>query len=76
MDEERPEQGVDTTEDPDYGEGPEPAEPGQQAAETSPPGGVEPGMHEHPEDVRQPPDQEGDQTDTESPADPPDPDRS
>jgi hypothetical protein len=55
-------------ETPSYGERPESPEPGPPADETSPPGGTDPGEHEHPEDVRQPPDEEGDQTSTESPA--------
>jgi hypothetical protein len=53
-------------ETPDYGERPESPEEGHPAEETSPPGGIDPGSHEHPEDVRQPPGEEGDQTSTES----------
>jgi hypothetical protein len=60
--------------DPDWGEGADPPEAGQGAGETSPAGGVEPGMPEHPEDVEQPEDQQGDASDTEAPASPPDPD--
>jgi hypothetical protein len=54
MEYEHPETDTGPGEDPDFGEGPDPTEPGEQAGETSPPGGVEPGTHEHPEDVRQP----------------------
>jgi hypothetical protein len=74
MKEEEPHTDTGAGEDPDWGEGPEPTEPGHGAGETTPPGGTDPGMSEHPEDIRQPADQEGDETDTESPAGPPDPD--
>jgi hypothetical protein len=74
MEHDTPEEEIGTGEEsPDYGERPESPEPGHPAEETSPVGGVDPGTHEHPEDVRQPSDEEGDQTSTESPASPPDP---
>jgi hypothetical protein len=74
MEYERPQSDTGAGEDPDYGERPDPTDPGHGAGDTSPPGGVEPGTHEHPEDVQQPDEQERDETDTESPASPPDPD--
>ena len=71
MIEERPEEGIQTGEQGgDYGERSDSPEPGHPADETSPAGGVDRGTHEHPDDIRQPPDQECDETDTESPAGP------
>jgi hypothetical protein len=60
-------------ESPGYAERPQSPDPGHPAGETSPADGLEPGAHEHPEDVRQPSSEEGDETSTESPATPPDP---
>jgi hypothetical protein len=71
---EKPETDTGPGEDPDFGEGPKPTEPGHGAGETSPPGGVEPGSQEHPEDIPPPAEQEGESTGIESPAGPPDPD--
>ena len=72
---EEPQEDIKTgDESPSYGERPKSPEPGHPVDETSPEGGVEPGTHEHPEDVRQPSGEEGDETSTESPATPPDPD--
>jgi hypothetical protein len=75
MEKDEPQEDIETGEEsPDYRERPESPEPGHPAGETSPVGGVEPGTHEHPEDIRQPPGEERDETSTESPAGPPDPD--
>jgi hypothetical protein len=74
MDEkEDPQEGIETgAETSDYGERPESPDAGHPVGETTPSGGVEPGTHEHPEDVRQPSDEERDETSTESPAPPAD----
>ncbi len=73
-DKENPREGIETGEEtPDHGERPESPDPGHPVGETSPEGGVGPGLHEHPEDVRQPSDEERDDTSTESPAPPPEP---
>jgi hypothetical protein len=61
-------------ETPDFGERPESPDPGYPVDETEPQEGMPDHGHEHPEDIPSPTGKEGEQHDTTSPADPPDPD--
>jgi hypothetical protein len=58
----------------DFGERPESPDPGYPVSETEPHEGMPERGHEHPEDVPSPTGEQGEQHDTTSPADPPDPD--
>jgi hypothetical protein len=61
-------------ETPDFGERPASPDPGYPVSETEPHEGMPEQGHEHPEDIPSPTGEEGEQHDTTSPADPPDPD--
>jgi hypothetical protein len=61
-------------ETPDFGERPESPDPGHPVGETEPHEGMPERGHEHPEDIQSPTGEEGEQENTTSPSDAPDPD--